>query len=275
MASLHPIIVHFTIVLTIVGVAFRLVSLLGRPSFASPAAATLLVLAGLTAWPVARSGLDAHGPVERVPGSRGAVQAHELWGVRTHFAIAALGLIEIAGLLVRRSSHLKKVHVVSAVLGLGCAGAVYQTSMLGGELVYSYAGGVGIRTGSRADTERLLLAGYYHEAAAERKAGRAAEAGALIGDAARRFPSDPEVQALAAESMLVDRKDPQAALDTLTTVAAGDNRILRLRVAGLAADAHLALGQKDKAIGVLEAVVAEFPNPRTQQRIDLLKADPR
>ena len=62
MASLHPVIVHFTIVLTIVGVAFRMVSLLGRPSFASPAAATLLVLAGLTAWPVARSGIDAHGP---------------------------------------------------------------------------------------------------------------------------------------------------------------------------------------------------------------------
>jgi uncharacterized membrane protein len=273
MASLHPIIVHFTIVLTIVGAAFRLVSLLGRPAFASPAAATLLVLAGLTAWPVARSGLDAHGPVERVPGSRAAVQAHEQWGERTHFAIAALGLIEIAGLLVRRSRHLRKVHVVSAVVGLGCALAVYQTATLGGELVYSYAGGVGIRTGSPADTERLLLAGYYHQALAERQAGQAAGAAALIDDAAKRFPADPEVQALAAESQLIDRKDPQAALDRLAAVAAGGNRFLRLRVAGLAADAHLALGQKDKAIAALERAVAEFPNPRVQQRIDLLKAD--
>src|SRR5688572_18687965 len=242
MASLHPIIVHFTIVLTIVGVAFRLVSLLGRPLFASPAAATLLVLAALTAWPVARSGLDAHGPVERVPGSRPAVQAHERWGVRTHFAIAVLGFVEIAGLLARRSRHLPKVHVVSAVLGLGCAAAVYQTATLGGELVYSYAGGVGIRTGSPADTERLLLAGYYHQAVAERNAGRAAEAAALIGDAVKRFPTDPEVQALAAESLLVDRKDPQAALDALANVKAGDNRSLRPCAARLAADAHLARG---------------------------------
>jgi hypothetical protein len=57
-------------------------------------------------------------------------------------------------------------------------------------------------------------------------------------------------------------------------VKAGGNRSLRLRLAGLAADAHLALGQPDKAIGVLEAVVAEFPNTRIQQRIDQLRTGP-
>jgi hypothetical protein len=52
----------------------------------------------------------------------------------------------------------------------------------------------------------------------------------------------------------------------------GDKRFLRVRVAGLQADAYLALNQKDKAIGALEALVAQAPNPRVQQRIDALKA---
>ena len=70
MAALHPLVVHFTIVLAIVGVAFRLVSLLGRPAFASPAAATLLLLAAASSVVSVRSGTAAHAPVERAPGAR-------------------------------------------------------------------------------------------------------------------------------------------------------------------------------------------------------------
>ena len=56
MAELHPQIVHFTIVLVIIGVTFRLVSLLGRPAFAGPAAATLLILAAASSVVSVRSG---------------------------------------------------------------------------------------------------------------------------------------------------------------------------------------------------------------------------
>ena len=38
MAELHPIIVHFTVALTVVGVLLRVVSLTGRVAFAGPAA---------------------------------------------------------------------------------------------------------------------------------------------------------------------------------------------------------------------------------------------
>ena len=57
---------------------------------------------------------------------------------------------------------------------------VYETSEHGGELVYSYAGGLGIRTGDEKDIERLLLAGYYNQAMADRKAGRSDSAAQLI-----------------------------------------------------------------------------------------------
>ena len=162
--------------------------------------------------------------------------------------------------------------MVSAVLGLGCAAAVYQTATLGGELVYSYAGGVGIRSGDPKDVERLLLAGYYHQALAERSAGRADQAATLFSAAAARFPTDPEVRMLEAESMFRDRHNPQGALDALAKVdLPAGNRFMAFQRATLQADAHEALGQKDAAASALESVVNTFPNPRLQQRIDALR----
>jgi len=273
MAALHPQIVHFTIVLVIVGVAFRLISLFGRPAWVSPAATTLLLLAAVASVISVRSGTAAHGPVERVPGSRAAVVEHEEWGERTQTALLVLGFVELVGLALRRSPKVKVLHAVAAIVGLVAVFCVYEAAEHGGELVYSYAGGVGLRTGDPKDVERLLLAGYYHQAQADRKAGRAAAAAELMAAAARRFPSDPEVRLLTAESILLDQKNPQGALDALATIElpAGDTR-LRARRAMLQADAFEAMGQIDQAIAALQPIVDQAPNPRVQQRIDALKA---
>jgi len=272
MAALHPLVVHFTIVLAIVGVAFRLVSLLGRPAFTGPAATTLLLLAAAASIVSVRSGVAAHGPVERAPGARPPVMEHEEWGERTQIVLLVLGAIELAGLALRRSPKVKLVHMLSAVVGLGAVYAVYETGEHGGELVYAYAGGVGLRSGDPQDVERLLLAGYYHQAQADRAAGRADQAADLIAQAATRFPSDPEVRMLAAESQLVDRKNPQAAIDALTALQLpSDNRFMNFRKAGLLTDAYEAAGRKADAIAALESTLKEFPNPRLQQRLDALK----
>jgi uncharacterized membrane protein len=274
MAALHPQVVHFAIVLVIIGVAFRLVSLLGRPAFAftGPAAVTLLLLAAVAGVVSVRSGTAAHGPVERAPGARPAVTEHEEWGERTQIILLVLGAIELAGLALRKWSRVRVVNVAAAVVGLVAVGAVYETGEHGGELVYAYAGGVGIRSGDPKDVERLLLAGYYHQAMEDRKAGRASAAAGLIQQAKDRFPADPEVQMLAAESLLVDQKNPQAAIDALAVLNVPDNnRFLRFQRANLQADAYEAAGQRDQAIAALENVVSTTPNPRLQQRIERLK----
>jgi uncharacterized membrane protein len=272
MAALHPQIVHFTIVLVVVGVGFRLLSLLGRPAFASPTAATLLVLAAACSVISVLSGTAAHGPVERVPGARAAVMEHEEWGERARNAALVLGFIELAGVLMRRSPRVKILHAAAAVVGLGAVFAVYEAGKHGGELVYNYAGGVGLRSGNPQDVDRLLLAGIYHEALAERKAGHPQESASLIGVAVHRFPSDVEVQLLAAESLLIDQKNPQSAVDALNAVHPPQgNRILRTRQATLLADAYEATGQKDAAAAALESALKEFPNVRLQQRRDELR----
>lgn len=269
LAAMHPQIVHFTIVLTIIGAAFRVISLLGKPAFASPAASTLLILAALSVYASTQSGTAAHGPVERVPGARTAVQEHEEWGERTEKALFALGVIELIGLAMRKSKYATMINGVAAIGALICVGFVYETGEHGGKLVYSYAGGIGIRTGDEKDIQQLLLTGYYQQAMADRKAGRSDSAAQLIGDAAKRFGSDPEIKLVAAESMILDQKNPKAALDALAAFEPPPQ--LAARKATLQADAFEATGQKDAAIAVLQAVVSQRPNPRIQQRIDRLQ----
>lgn len=271
-AALHPQVVHFTIVLVIIGVAFRLLSLIGKPAFASPAATTLLVLAALCAVVSVQTGTAAHGPVERVPGSRPAVVAHEESGEFAQTVLLVLGVVELAALALRRSPKVKLVHGVAAVVGLAAVFAVYEAGEHGGELVYSYAGGVGIRSGDPKDVERLFIAGAYQQAMADRKAERSEQAATLIADTAARFPGDPELRLLAAESQLVDRKDAPAAIAALTQIQLPEqNRVLAFRKATLLADAYVAAGQKDAAIAALESVLKTFPNPRLQQRVEQLK----
>src|SRR5258708_6439849 len=117
MAALHPLVVHFTVALAIVGVLFRLVSLLGRPAFLGPAAATLLILGAGASILAVQSGTAAHGPVERVPGSRMAVQEHEAWGQRAEYALWLVGIVEVIGLAMYKSPAASQLRIVAAVVG--------------------------------------------------------------------------------------------------------------------------------------------------------------
>lgn len=272
MASLHPQVVHFAIALLIVGVLFRAVSLLGRPAFIGPAAATLLALGTVAIIVAALTGDAAHGPVEQMPGLRPAVMEHEAWGERARNVFIIVFVIEALALAMRRSPRARYVTTASTVVGVVGLLCLYEAGEHGGRIVYGYAGGVGTRSGDPADVKRLLLAGLYQQALVERKAGRVPEAAVLLDEAAQRFPDDIEVRLLHAESLLIDRKDAAAALAALRAITPPpDNRFLRMRHGMLTADALLAAGQRDGAIATLQQLLAAFPGPRIQQRLDALQ----
>ena len=269
LAGLHPIVVHFAIALLIAGAVFRWLSLTGRLSFASPAAASLLLVGTVAAVMAVKSGTDAHGPVERIPGVVDAVIAHEHWGERARNAFIVVAVAELVVLLLARRGKERLAVIASAVLCVPAVFCLYEAGEHGGELVYEYAGGPGLRTGDPADVGRLLVAGVYNQAQADRKAGRPGDAAALVSAIAPRFATDPNVQVMAAESALLDRKEPAAALDILgRTAVPQDNARLRIRHGLLMADALEAAGRPDAARATLQQLASAFPESgRIKQRL--------
>ncbi len=244
----HPVVVHFAIGLLAAGVVLRWLSFTKRLPFAGGAALSLILAGGLAAMVAVESGQAAHGPVERIPGAADAVGDHEEWGEWTRTVFLVVAGVEAIALLLGRWGKERYALLASGILGLGGLFCLYQASSYGGRLVYSFAGGVGIRSGDPADVGRLLLAGLYNQILADRKAGRPADAVRLAEEAARRFPGDPAVQIMAAESKLLDGHDPTGALDVLgRLVVPPSNRRLRLQHGFLLADALEAAGQKEGA----------------------------
>jgi uncharacterized membrane protein len=265
----HPIIVHFAIALLIVGVLFRWISLSGRVAFTGPAAATLLLIGTLAAALAVHSGLNAHGPVERIPGVRQAVVDHEEAGEWARNVFLLVAFLEILALAAKR----RNLNVArgalwgSAVVGIFGLAAIVKAADRGGDLVYNYAGGIGIRSGDTADVTRLYLAGLYQAAQQARAQHDSALAGRLFADLQHQFPNDTNVRLLAIESLIRDRNDARGALAALSRVdVRPDDRRLRLRVAFLKADAYVAAGQPEAARSSLQQLARDFPD--MQQRIE-------
>jgi hypothetical protein len=253
----------------------RLVALTGRLAFAGPAAATLIILGTLASVAAVKSGDDAHGPVERIPGAREAVVEHEEWGKRTRNVFLVVALLEIIGLVFSRKAPrpARMIAIASAVIGVGGLVVLYEAGEHGGEIVYGYAGGVGTRLGDPEDVSRVFIAGVYQQALQDREAGRAEQGAALIEMAASRFPDHHELRLLAIEWTIDVRKDPASALQQLDMVSIpADDARLRVR-AGLArVNALAATGNTDGARAGLQTLKSEFPtNAAIQRRIDALR----
>jgi uncharacterized membrane protein len=272
----HPQVVHFVVALLVVGVLARVVSLMVRGerwAFVGPAATTLVLLGTLASVLAVKSGTDAHGPVERIPGARDAVVEHEEWGERVRNVFLVVAALELAGLALGSRPARRWVLVGSGLIGLGGLAVLYEAAEHGGELVYKYAGGVGIRYGDSTDVGRLLVAGLYQQAMQDRAAKRPEAAAQWLELLAARFPGDPAVQLLRAESLVLDRKDGRGALALLAQIAVPqDNPLLASRRELIKADAYLAAGLPDSARATLEALSARFPNnQRIKQRLEQLK----
>ncbi len=229
LAAVHPQVVHFVIALLIVGVLFRLVSLTGKLTWTNQAAASLIVLGTVASAVAVKSGMDAHGPVERVPGSRPVVQEHEEAGETTRNIFLGVTLLELGALALSGGTQ-RALRFGSAAVGLVGLFFLYETGEEGGELVYSYAGGIGLRTGEPEDVGRLLLAGQYHQAMLDRKNGvvidedgvRAkwgvgpesiADWLALVGDSADGYPGLPGWGEKSASTLLATYRHLEAIPD--------------------------------------------------------------
>ncbi len=267
-AVFHPQIVHFIVVLGFVGVGLRLLTLVVRTEWIRPAATLTLLAAATAAVLAVKSGSEAHGPAERIPGARTAVQEHEELGERTRNIFLIVAALELLALGLRHREKARRLALAgSAVVGVVGAYFLFEAAEHGGDVVYSYAGGVGTRSGNPDDVKRLLVAGLYHGARADREAGDSAAAARLIEELARQMPDDFGVKILAARSLLIDRHDPAGAMAAVNalTIPPDDAR-MALQAGLLRSDIYAAQGFPDSARATLQGLQQTFSgNPMVER----------
>ena len=187
--------------------------------------------------------------------------------------VAALELVALA----LGAGAARTIRAVSGLAGLAGIYVLYEAAEHGGELVYAYAGGVGIRSGKPEDVGRLLVAGLYNESQLARKAGKGEDANRLIQMMRDRNPTDETTRIMWAESLLLDTKNPAAALAALDSVIVRpDDARLRPRRDMLVADALRQAGHADSARVVLQTLATQFPaNVRVKAKLDSLGGAPQ
>jgi uncharacterized membrane protein len=134
---LHPAVVHFPIVLILLGAAAAIVAAFWRGGHLPRFAALLLALGALGAWVAVETGESGGGLLETgSPQMENLVDAHQTWAKRTFaLAIVAAAAAVASALVGRWPRYARGVAVVAAVASAAAAYAVYETGHRGGALV--------------------------------------------------------------------------------------------------------------------------------------------
>jgi len=140
--NVHPMIVHFPIVLVILAVAADLVHLVRPRMKGLGAAATSLYLLGaLSAVAAYLSGRQAAGAVFTPGMAHGLVGDHGSWAFATTVCLILVAVLRLGGRLTRLGDT-RAARLLFVALGLAIAVLVQQTAERGARLVYEHGVGV-------------------------------------------------------------------------------------------------------------------------------------
>ncbi len=151
---LHPAVVHFPIVLLLLGALAGIAAVFWRRHQLPALAAVLLALGALGAWVAVETGESDGGLLENGPSVRETlVDEHETWAKRTLALGSVAAVLAIGSALVGRWPRpARAVALLAALASLAAVFAVYETGHRGGELVYRHAAGVQIVAAAPNDT---------------------------------------------------------------------------------------------------------------------------
>lgn len=154
-SPLHPAVVHFPIVLILLGAAVAVGASVIRRWHLSALAAILLGLGALGALVAYQTG-EAEGElVAELNGVEPVLDAHEQWAGRTRNVALAAAALALAALFTRRWP--RTTHVLragAAVAALGASWCVYETGHRGGQLVYRHGAGINLAPAGTVATDR-------------------------------------------------------------------------------------------------------------------------
>lgn len=149
-SPLHPAIVHFPIVLILLGTVVALAAAFTSRWHIRWLAAALLALGALGTLAAMRTGEEEGEAVEQSLSSETLLEAHEEWAERTQGAAftGALILIGAAAATTRRPAIAQALSIAGAVATFAASWCVYETGHRGGQLVYRHGAGVNLAPAS-------------------------------------------------------------------------------------------------------------------------------
>jgi uncharacterized membrane protein len=154
--NVHPMLVHFPIVLVLLAAGADVVQLLRPRLGAGRLAPTLYLLGAASGVAAFLTGRTAALEVF-IPGmAHGLVDDHRAWALLTTAALVAVATTRVAVQFVRRSDGLGW-RMLFAVTGLVLAVLVQQTAERGARLVYEQ--GVGVIPGPGPEPARVVTPG--------------------------------------------------------------------------------------------------------------------
>ncbi len=140
---LHPAVVHFPIVLILLGGAAAVVAAIWRGGHLPRYAALLLVLGAVGAWVAVETGESSGGLLETgSPQMEALVESHEMWAKRTLTVTIVAAVAAMASIVAARWPGVARgVAILAAAASVAAIYSVYQTGHRGGALVYRHAAG--------------------------------------------------------------------------------------------------------------------------------------
>ena len=145
---LHPALIHFPVVLILLGTMVALGAIFWRGHHVPTLAAGLLALGALGAWAAVMTGRSDGGLLINLSAQGQALlDEHQTWGERTLFIAIFAAAAAIASAMLMRYPRLARTVAVLAALIAGAASyGIYQTGHRGGALVFQHGAGVSVST---------------------------------------------------------------------------------------------------------------------------------
>lgn len=144
-SPLHPAVVHFPIVLLLLGSVAAVAAVFIRRWQLPGIAAALFVLGAAGAVLAVQTGGREGEVAGEIPAIESLVDQHEEWAERTQVAAIIVALLAVAAVVITRwPMATRALGVATAVGALAAAWCVIETGHHGGQLVYRHGAGVNV-----------------------------------------------------------------------------------------------------------------------------------
>ncbi|WP_221031151.1 DUF2231 domain-containing protein [Actomonas aquatica] len=149
---LHPALVHFPIVLLLLGAPVAIAAAFTRRAHLPFIAAALLSLGALGSIVAVQSGGEEEEIVEDALPNEAILHEHEEWAERTNATAIVAALVALGAVaLTRKPTIARGLSITTAVIALAAAVGVGFTGHYGGKLVYQQGAGIHPRLATATD----------------------------------------------------------------------------------------------------------------------------